>query len=299
MSYERDPDSVTRGVGAIASLDHTNARQYQNRLARMRAMRVRDRKMAAVAMGALGATPGSRMAPRVSAGGTRGPGAPPPPPIQQPAGPGAQQQPAPQSPQSPGAPPRNMRDGTGTITLDHRKGANPAPVYDATAVHPTNTKPVYNPVTNKLVPYGTDPRAVGPSGVVTTLDHRSGTTVVTTAPSNDGRNVFRFGTHEGVRTKGTNPATPPAKPPAPSTPTGTDPSAGPAPITNTPAVSSAGGGGGVTTGQLPSPISMTPSPGPGIDLPDATATSSDDMTKYAVIGGIALVGLFLMTRGRR
>lgn len=45
MSYERDKDKLTRGVGAIAALDHANPRRYRQRMLRRRAMEARDREL--------------------------------------------------------------------------------------------------------------------------------------------------------------------------------------------------------------------------------------------------------------
>lgn len=53
MSYERDPDILTRGVGAIAASDHSLAR-YRRRVQVARATQRRDQAMSAIAMGALG-----------------------------------------------------------------------------------------------------------------------------------------------------------------------------------------------------------------------------------------------------
>lgn len=54
MSYIRDPDRATRGVRAIASADNSPARQAR-RLRMAQATRARDRVMASIARGSLGA----------------------------------------------------------------------------------------------------------------------------------------------------------------------------------------------------------------------------------------------------
>jgi len=54
MGYERDPDHATRGAGAIAALDRPGSVRAQKRIIAARATIQRDRKMAAVTMGALG-----------------------------------------------------------------------------------------------------------------------------------------------------------------------------------------------------------------------------------------------------
>lgn len=54
MGYERDPDHATRGPGAIAALDRPGSVRAQKRAIAARATIVRDRKMSAVARGALG-----------------------------------------------------------------------------------------------------------------------------------------------------------------------------------------------------------------------------------------------------
>lgn len=83
MAYERDPDHMTRGVGAIAAADHVSPDRHRRRIAVGQATRRRDRAMAAVAMGALG-TVGARSSNAivrepVRTARTPG-GAPPPPP---------------------------------------------------------------------------------------------------------------------------------------------------------------------------------------------------------------------------
>lgn len=55
MGYTRDRDRVTRGVGAIASLDHALPRRQAQRRQVMDDTRRHDRAMAAVTRGALGA----------------------------------------------------------------------------------------------------------------------------------------------------------------------------------------------------------------------------------------------------
>jgi len=54
MSYERDRDRVTRGVGAIAALDHVMPERQRRRVEVGRRLRRRDRAMSAVSRGALG-----------------------------------------------------------------------------------------------------------------------------------------------------------------------------------------------------------------------------------------------------
>ncbi len=56
MSYGRDRDRATRGVGAIAAADHSRARQHARSL-QGRATMARDRAMAAITHGALGRVP--------------------------------------------------------------------------------------------------------------------------------------------------------------------------------------------------------------------------------------------------
>lgn len=56
MPYERDPDYMTRGVGAIAAADHVSPARHRRRVKVGRALRRRDRAMAAIAQGALGMT---------------------------------------------------------------------------------------------------------------------------------------------------------------------------------------------------------------------------------------------------
>lgn len=56
MSYGRDRDRATRGVGAIAAADHSRARQH-GRSMQGRATMARDRAMAAITRGALGRVP--------------------------------------------------------------------------------------------------------------------------------------------------------------------------------------------------------------------------------------------------
>lgn len=53
MSYERDKDRMTRGVGAIAAADHSQARA-RHRAAVARGTQRRDRAMADISRGALG-----------------------------------------------------------------------------------------------------------------------------------------------------------------------------------------------------------------------------------------------------
>lgn len=55
MAYERDLDSVTRGVGAIAAADHVSRTRHRRRVAVGRALRQRDRQMSNIARGSLGA----------------------------------------------------------------------------------------------------------------------------------------------------------------------------------------------------------------------------------------------------
>lgn len=82
MAYERDRDHVTRGPGAIAAADHVSSALQRRRIRIAHATKTRDRRMAAVADGALGALglmPVLRLEPR---GGIspRPPRMPPPPP---------------------------------------------------------------------------------------------------------------------------------------------------------------------------------------------------------------------------
>lgn len=60
MAYTRDPDYMTRGVGAIASADGSPARQRRHARV-VQATQARDRVMANVARGSLGASASSRM----------------------------------------------------------------------------------------------------------------------------------------------------------------------------------------------------------------------------------------------
>lgn len=53
MSYTRDEDYMTRGVGAVATFDRVSPERHRNRVAVARATAQRDRAMAAVAGGAL------------------------------------------------------------------------------------------------------------------------------------------------------------------------------------------------------------------------------------------------------
>jgi hypothetical protein len=54
MPYERDPDHMTRGVGAIAAADHVSSARHRRRVQIGRDLRRRDRAMSAIAQGALG-----------------------------------------------------------------------------------------------------------------------------------------------------------------------------------------------------------------------------------------------------
>ncbi len=56
MSYGRDRDRATRGVGAIAAADHSRARRHARSM-QGRATMARDRAMAAITHGALGRVP--------------------------------------------------------------------------------------------------------------------------------------------------------------------------------------------------------------------------------------------------
>jgi hypothetical protein len=55
MAYMRDPDAASRGVGAIASVDHSQPSARAQRVQMGRALARRDRAMARIAQGALGA----------------------------------------------------------------------------------------------------------------------------------------------------------------------------------------------------------------------------------------------------
>lgn len=55
MSYERDTDKRTRGAGAIAAVDMVSAARHRRRVDVGRRTRQRDRAMAAITNGALGA----------------------------------------------------------------------------------------------------------------------------------------------------------------------------------------------------------------------------------------------------
>lgn len=57
MSYQRDRDRVTRGVGAIAAMDHAMPARARMRQRSALATHRRDRAMAKVAQGALGLVP--------------------------------------------------------------------------------------------------------------------------------------------------------------------------------------------------------------------------------------------------
>jgi hypothetical protein len=56
MSYERDTDNVTRGVGAIAAADHVSPDRHKRRVQAGRDLRRRDHAMSSIAQGALGMT---------------------------------------------------------------------------------------------------------------------------------------------------------------------------------------------------------------------------------------------------
>lgn len=65
--YERDPDHVTRGVGAIAAADHVSPARHRRRVQVGRDLRRRDRAMSAIAHGALGMVVTGDPAPTTSA----------------------------------------------------------------------------------------------------------------------------------------------------------------------------------------------------------------------------------------
>lgn len=54
MSYTRDPDALSRGVGAIAAIDHALPAAQHRRAQINRALQRRERIMSAISMGALG-----------------------------------------------------------------------------------------------------------------------------------------------------------------------------------------------------------------------------------------------------